>query len=54
VARNARLRRDNQQLRQHLQRASASIRRLTLDARQLRTQLEAATSVTRIGTGSSA
>lgn len=53
VARNARLRRDNQQLRQHLQPAIANIQRLTLEARQLRTQLEAATSVTRIGTRSS-
>lgn len=48
VARNARLRRDNQQLRQHIQLAVANIQRLTLEAHQLRAELESAANITPI------
>jgi transposase-like protein len=48
VARNTKLRRDNRQLREHLDLAVANIQRLTLQAHALRQQLENATNVTRI------
>lgn len=46
---NTRLRRDNQDLAEHLELAIAHIQRLTLEAHQMRQQLEAATKITRIG-----
>lgn len=45
VARNARLRRENRRLREHLDLAVANIARLTLLEQQLRDQLEAAAQV---------
>jgi DNA-binding transcriptional regulator YhcF (GntR family) len=48
VARNAKLRRDNRQLREHLELAIANIQRLTLHARRLQAALEATTNVTQI------
>lgn len=48
VARNAKLRRDNRQLRQHLQLAAANIARLAIDNHHLRQQLEQAHRVTNI------
>jgi hypothetical protein len=46
VARNTKLRRDNRQLRQHLNLAAANIARLAIDNHQLRQQLEQLTAVT--------
>ncbi|WP_158892725.1 hypothetical protein [Amycolatopsis anabasis] len=48
VARNAKLRRENHQLRQNLNLAVANIQRLTLTVHKLRAELEAANSVSRI------
>jgi transposase-like protein len=48
VARNAKLRRDNRQLRQHLDLAAANIARLAIDNHQLRQQLEQAHRITNI------
>jgi transposase-like protein len=48
IARNAKLRRDNHQLRQHLDLAAANIARLTIDNHQLRQQLEQAHRITHI------
>jgi DNA-binding transcriptional regulator YhcF (GntR family) len=48
IARNAKLRRDNRQLRQHLDLAAANIARLTIDNHQLRQQLEQAHRITNI------
>jgi transposase-like protein len=48
VARNAKLRRDNRQLRQHLDLAAANIARLAIDNHQLRQQLEQAQRITNI------
>ncbi|WIX83478.1 hypothetical protein QRX50_23325 [Amycolatopsis carbonis] len=45
---NAKLRRDNQTLHEHLNLAVATIMRLTLENAQLREELEAAAKVTRI------
>lgn len=49
VARNAKLRRDNRQLREHLQLAIANIARLTLQNHHHQQALEAHTKITRIG-----
>jgi AcrR family transcriptional regulator len=49
VARNAKLRRGNHQLREHLDLAVANIQRLTLTVHKLQTELEGASKVTRIG-----
>lgn len=48
VARNAKLRRDNQRLSEHLDLAIANVVRLTLTVRQLQGELEAASGVSRI------
>jgi hypothetical protein len=48
VARNAKLRRDNRELRQHLDLAAANIARLAIDNHQLRQQLEQAQRITNI------
>lgn len=48
IARNAKLQRDNRQLRQHLDLAAVNIARLTIDNHQLRQQLEPAHRVTNI------
>jgi transposase-like protein len=48
IAGNAKLRRDNRQLRQHLDLAAANIARLTIDNHQLRQQLEQAHRITNI------
>jgi hypothetical protein len=48
VARNAKLQRDNRQLRQHLDLAGANIARLAIDNHQLRQQLEQAQRITNI------
>jgi AcrR family transcriptional regulator len=48
-ARNAKLRRGNHQLREHLDLAVANIQRLTLTVHKLQTELEGASKVTRIG-----
>jgi hypothetical protein len=48
IARNAKLRRDNRQLRQQLDIAAANIARLTIDNHQLRQQLEHAQRITNI------
>jgi hypothetical protein len=48
VARNAKLRRDNRQLREHLDLAAANIARLAIDNHQLRQQLEQAQQITHI------
>jgi transposase-like protein len=48
IARNAKLRRDNHQLRQHLDLAAVNIARLTIDNNQLRRQLEQAQRITNI------
>lgn len=48
VARNAKLRRDNRQLREHLDLAAANIARLAIDNHQLRQQLEQAQRITHI------
>jgi transposase-like protein len=48
IARNAKLRRDNRELRQHLDLAAANIARLTIDNHQLRQQLEQAHRITHI------
>jgi transposase-like protein len=49
VARNAKLRRANQGLTDHLKIAAAHIQRLTLENHRLRQELEGAANVTRIG-----
>jgi predicted ArsR family transcriptional regulator len=46
VARNAKLRRDNRQLREHLALAVANIQRLSIETHQLRRHVEAASGVT--------
>jgi hypothetical protein len=46
---NAALRRDNRQLREHLDLAAANIQRLTLENHRLRQQLEATAKVTTMG-----
>ncbi|SHY88579.1 hypothetical protein [Mycobacteroides abscessus] len=48
VARNAKLRRANQELREHLQLAATTIARLSIDNNRLRTQLEQASKVTKL------
>ncbi|WP_157124493.1 hypothetical protein [Nocardia pseudovaccinii] len=48
AARNAKLRRDNRRLREHLGLAVTNIRHLTLTVHRLRTELEVASNVTRI------
>jgi hypothetical protein len=48
VARNAKLRRDNRQLREHLALAIANIQRLTLTNHRLRAELEATSGVTQL------
>jgi AraC-like DNA-binding protein len=48
LARNAKLRRDNRQLREHLELAIANIQRLTLQARELQAALEATSNVIQI------
>lgn len=48
VARNAKLRRDNRQLREHLDLAIATIHRLTLTNHRLQAELDAAASVTHL------
>ncbi|MGH3949450.1 MAG: hypothetical protein ACRDSE_10030 [Pseudonocardiaceae bacterium] len=48
VGRNAKLRRENRLLRDHLDLAVANIARLTLRAHRLQSELEAATTVSRI------
>jgi hypothetical protein len=48
VARNAKLRRANQELREQLHLAAATIARLSIDNNQLRTQLEQARGITRL------
>jgi transposase-like protein len=48
IARNAKLRRDNRQLRQHLDLAAANIARLAIDNHVLRQQLEQAHRITNI------
>jgi transposase-like protein len=48
IARNAKLRRDNRQLRQYLDLAAANIARLAIDNHQLRQQLEQAHRITHI------
>jgi transposase-like protein len=48
IARNAKLRRDNRQLRQQLDLAAANIARLAIDNHQLRQQLEQAQRITNI------
>lgn len=48
IGRNAKLRRDNRQLRQHLELAAANIARLTIDNHRLRQELEQARQVTSI------
>jgi transposase-like protein len=53
VARNAKLQRDNRQIRQHLQLAAANLARLAIDNHQLRQQLEQALRVTNITSRSS-
>lgn len=50
VARNAKLRRNNRQLREHLQLAVANIQRLTLQVHRQQKALEAASQVTHIST----
>lgn len=45
---NDKLRRDNHELREHLDLATSNIQRVTLENHRLRQQLEAATKVTRI------
>jgi transposase-like protein len=50
VARNAKLRRDNHQLREHLALAVANIQRLALTAHKLQAELEGISKVTRIET----
>ncbi|MEU2269814.1 hypothetical protein ABZ568_26130 [Streptomyces olindensis] len=50
VARNAKLKRRKRELTAHLTLAAARIQQVTLDNQRLKQQLEAATSVTRIGT----
>lgn len=49
TARNAKLRRDNRQLREHLNLAVANIQRLTLTVHRLQSDLEAVSNITRIG-----
>lgn len=46
VARNTKLRRDNRQLREHLELAVANIQRLTVENHRFRRELEAATKIT--------
>ncbi|WP_410580145.1 hypothetical protein [Amycolatopsis sp. lyj-108] len=48
---NAALRQDNARLKEHLELAVANIMRLTIENRQLRDDLEAASNITRIGRG---
>lgn len=48
---NDKLRRDNHELREHLDLATANIQRLTLENHRLRQQLEAAGKITRIELG---
>jgi transposase-like protein len=50
IARNARLRRANRNLADHLAIAAANIQRLTLENQRLRRELEASAKVSRIGT----